>query len=60
MQPYYDTLSPQQKAFVDYVTSIYVKNGFEELDADKLPTLMAMKFGTIQDGMTSLGGIDEA
>ena len=52
--------TPEQMAFIQYLVSVYVKAGIDELDADRLPKLMANKYGTIVEGTNALGGIEGA
>ncbi len=52
--------TPEQVSFIQYLVSVYVKAGIDELDADRLPKLMANKYGTILEGTNALGGIEEA
>ena len=52
--------TPEQVAFIQYLVSVYVKAGIDELEADRLPKLMANKYGTIVEGTTALGGIEQA
>ena len=52
--------TPEQVAFIQYLVSVYIKAGIDELDADRLPKLMANKYGTIIDGTNALGGIEQA
>jgi type I restriction enzyme R subunit len=50
---YYDD---KKQAFLDFVLSQYVSEGVEQLDPDgKLSTLMEMKYGSIEDGVSELG-----
>lgn len=44
------------QAFVSFVLDQYVAQGFEELDAAKLPGLLALKYGTLSDAAATLGG----
>ena len=46
--------SEAQRDFVDYIMQLYVRNGFKELDADKLPTLINMKYHSPIDAMRKL------
>ncbi|MCL2124074.1 MAG: DEAD/DEAH box helicase family protein, partial [Desulfovibrionaceae bacterium] len=47
-----------QKAFLDFVLAQYTKEGFTELDSDKLPPLIKGKYGgSITDGLAELGDI---
>ena len=52
--------TPEQMAFIQYLVSVYVKAGIDELEADRLPKLMANKYGTILEGTNALGGIEGA
>jgi len=52
--------TPEQVAFIQYLVSVYVKAGIDELEADRLPKLMANKYGTILEGTQALGGIEQA
>ena len=52
--------TPEQVAFIQYLVSVYVKAGMDELEADRLPKLMANKYGTILEGTNALGGIEQA
>ena len=52
--------TPEQMAFIQYLVSVYVKAGIDELEADRLPKLMANKYGTIVEGISALGGIEGA
>ena len=52
--------TPEQMAFIQYLVSVYIKAGIDELDADRLPKLMANKYGTIIEGTNALGGIEQA
>ena len=54
------TQTPEQVAFIQYLISVYVKAGIDELEADRLPKLMANKYGTILEGTNALGGIEQA
>lgn len=52
--------TPEQVSFIQYLVSVYVKAGIDELEADRLPKLMANKYGTILEGTNALGGIEQA
>ena len=54
------TLSDKERDFVNYIINLYIKEGIEELGTDKLPAIIAMKYGSIPDGMKVLGGVDVA
>jgi type I restriction enzyme R subunit len=53
-------LSTEQLEFIDFVLQRYVDTGVEELDADKLPDLIKLKYNAIQDGLEALGGAEAA
>ncbi|MDG2487150.1 MAG: DEAD/DEAH box helicase family protein [Roseibacillus sp.] len=45
----------KQQAFLDFVLSQYVNEGVGELDDKNLPTLIALKYGAVQDATQELG-----
>jgi type I restriction enzyme R subunit len=53
-------LSPSQMEFIDFVLSKYVEAGSEELDNDKLPVLVELKYSDFLSGVKQLGGAAEA
>ena len=55
-----ENLSKDQHDFVNYVLQLYVHTGIEELKSDKLGKILEMKFGSIPEGITKLGGIEVA
>jgi type I restriction enzyme R subunit len=48
-------LDNKQKEFVDFVLSKYIETGVEELDQEKLPDLLRLKYHEIKDAMAILG-----
>ena len=54
----FSTLDNKQKEFLEFVLSKYIETGVEELDQEKLPALLALKYHTISDAATLLGGVD--
>ena len=60
VESYSATLTAAQKDFVDYILKLYIKEGSEELAMDKLPAIISMKYGSLLDGMSALGGVDTA
>ncbi|MBR1835386.1 MAG: DEAD/DEAH box helicase family protein [Bacteroidales bacterium] len=58
--PYVECLSTKQQDFVKYIIMLYIQEGIEELGTSKLPELLNMKYGSVQDGITALGGLDMA
>lgn len=53
-------LQQQERDFIEYLSSLYIKEGVEELGSEKLSALLSMKYGSIPDGINALGGIDAA
>ncbi|HJM62198.1 MAG TPA: type I restriction-modification enzyme R subunit C-terminal domain-containing protein, partial [Roseibacillus sp.] len=45
----------KQQGFLDFVLSQYVNEGVGELDDEKLPTLIQLKYGAIHDATEELG-----
>lgn len=55
LAPYDD----QQQAFIDFVLSQYVKEGVQELDQEKLPKLLELKYNAIREATEKLGGVEQ-
>ncbi|MBU1099805.1 MAG: DEAD/DEAH box helicase family protein [Bacteroidetes bacterium] len=53
------TLDNEQKEFLDFVLSKYIQTGVEELDQDKLPGLLELKYHSISDASERLGSIPD-
>ena len=51
-------LTNEQKQFVEFVLSKYIETGVEELDQEKLPHLLTLKYKAIEDAKEILGTID--
>ena len=49
-------LNDNQKEFIEFVLSSYIKSGVGELDQEKLPILLESMFQSQQDGVSELGG----
>jgi len=49
------SFSEKQRAFLDFVLSQYVAEGFEELDQDKLAPLLQLRYSAISDAILDLG-----
>ena len=60
VKPYTESLSKDQNDFVNYVLQLYIQTGIDELKSEKLGKIIEMKYGSILDGVTKLGGIDAA
>jgi type I restriction enzyme R subunit len=52
-------LDEQQKDFFGFVLNEYVENGVEELDEEKLPDLLNLKYHAISDAEKALGGVEK-
>ena len=48
----------KQKEFLDFVLSKYIESGVDELDQDKLPSLLELKYHTLSDAKQSLGEVE--
>ena len=55
----FNGLNQDQKDFLDFVLSKYIESGVDELDQDKLPDLLSLKYYSITDAAEKLGGIEE-
>jgi len=51
-------LDNKQKEFLEFVLSKYIETGVEELDQEKLPALLTLKYQAIRDAEEILGGVD--
>jgi type I restriction enzyme R subunit len=49
----------KQRAFVDFVLAQYVKQGVDELDAEKLSPLLRLKYQALSDAFAELGKPDQ-
>jgi len=55
----FSNLDNKQKEFLEFVLSKYIESGVEELDQEKLPMLLELKYHAINDAAELLGGIDK-
>jgi type I restriction enzyme R subunit len=44
-------------AFLDFVLGQYVAQGVNELDSDKLPRLLELRYASVSEGAQTLGGV---
>ena len=51
-------LDNKQKEFLEFVLSKYIECGVEELDQEKLPDLLTLRYQAIRDAEEILGGVD--
>lgn len=52
------SLNSQQKEFIEFVLSKYIETGVEELDQEKLPSLLLLKYQAIEDAKEILGTVE--
>jgi len=55
----FKSLDNKQKEFLEFVLSKYIETGIEELDQEKLPDLLKIKYFTINDATELLGDVKE-
>lgn len=53
-----DGLQEKQREFVEFVLAKYQERGVEELDEEKLPDLLNLKYKAISDAEKALGGVE--
>ncbi|WP_416673422.1 EcoAI/FtnUII family type I restriction enzme subunit R [Egbenema bharatensis] len=51
--------SGKQQEFLDFVLEQYIKAGVGELDQDKLPQLLELKYHDLRDALADLGSVSE-
>lgn len=51
----YESLSPDQREFVEFVLSRYIETGVEVLDREILPELLKLKYDGIEDAIAVFG-----
>ena len=52
-------LNDKQKEFLNFVLSKYEEKGVEELDEEKLPILLNLKYHAIANAVDILGEVDD-
>jgi len=52
-------LESNQKEFLEFVLSKYIETGVEELDQEKLPGLLELKYHAVSDAAEKLGGVSK-
>ena len=55
----FELLDDRQKEFLEFVLSKYLESGIEELDQEKLPALLKLKYEEVADATKVLGGVKE-
>ncbi len=56
----YRGLDPTQREFIDFVMGQYVHLGVDELQQERLPELIAIKYQSQVEGIEKLGGVQKA
>jgi type I restriction enzyme R subunit len=51
-------LDDKHKEFLDFVLSKYIESGVDQLDQEKLPSLLMLKYHAITDATEQLGGVE--
>lgn len=46
--------------FIHFVLARYVATGVEQIEVEKLPDIIKIKYEALQDGLEALGGSDKA
>jgi type I restriction enzyme R subunit len=52
-------LDSNQRDFIEFVLSRYIETGVEELDQEKLPALLELKYQAVLDASEKLGGVSK-
>ena len=52
------SLTNKQKQFIEFVLSQYIETGVEELDQEKLPLLLTLKYQALDDAKEILGTVE--
>ena len=55
----FENLDEKEKTFIGFVLENYIDKGVEELDEEKLPILLNLKYHAISDAETILGGVEK-
>lgn len=53
-----EQMAQAQREFIGFVLDKYVQSGVDELDPDKLSTLLEMKYQSVHDGIDALGDVN--
>lgn len=55
----YNLLSDKQREFVAYVLNNYINQGVDELDIEKLSTVLSAKYGSLHSAQEKLGSVSD-
>ncbi|HVX85149.1 MAG TPA: DEAD/DEAH box helicase family protein [Phycisphaerae bacterium] len=53
----FHTLNSNQQEFINFVLERYIHDGIDELDQEKLPTLLTQKYHALEDAQQTLGPV---
>jgi type I restriction enzyme R subunit len=53
------SLSDAEKEFIEFVLKRYIESGFEELNQDRLPQLLKLKYQSLADAEKNLGDAEK-
>jgi len=53
----FDSYNPAQQEFLNFVLEQYIREGVNELDDEKLPQLLTLKYNAISDAQKALGDV---
>ncbi|MBW6479927.1 MAG: DEAD/DEAH box helicase family protein [Bacteroidales bacterium] len=55
----FSNLEQRQKQFIEFVLHQYIETGVEELDQEKLPALLQLKYHSLTDAEEQLGSVEQ-
>src|SRR5665648_240121 len=55
----FNGLDNKQKEFLEFVLSKYIETGVEELDQEKLPSLLQLKYKSLTEAVDELGDVEK-
>jgi type I restriction enzyme R subunit len=55
----YDKLDAKQREFVEFVLTKYIESGVGELDQEKLPDLLQLKYHALPDAIEIFGSTEK-
>jgi len=55
----FNGLDDKQSEFIEFVLAKYIESGVEELEQQKLPSLLELKYHSIPDAVKELGDVDK-
>ena len=55
----FERYADKQQQFLSFVLDHYISQGVDELDQEKLPGLLALKYHSVGDAVAELGSVSE-